>query len=146
MFSRKIRIAILLALTVCGATPTILESQTPTRTTPRRRARRPRTRPPAVPVVRYSTLSNSADLATTLSGLTGRTRGGMWGVMVVSLTRGDTLYALNAGEQMLPASTMKLLTSAVALDRFGPDYQFSTVALPDAVVGPDVTLSRGLYI
>src|SRR5712671_164496 len=146
MFSRTIRIAILLALTVCGATPTILESQTPKRTTTRRRARRPRPRAPAVPIVRYSTLSNSADLATTLSGLTGRTRGGMWGAMVVSLTRGDTLYALNAGEQMLPASTMKLLTSAIALDRFGPDYQFSTDALRDAAVGPDGTLTGNLYL
>jgi D-alanyl-D-alanine carboxypeptidase/D-alanyl-D-alanine-endopeptidase (penicillin-binding protein 4) len=146
MFSRKIRIAILVALTVFGATPTILESQTPKRTTTRRRARRPRPRPPAVPIVRYSTLSNSADLATTLSGLTGRTRGGTWGVMVVSLTRGDTLYADNAGEQMLPASTMKLLTSAIALDRFGPDYQFSTDALRDAAVGPDGTLTGNLYL
>src|SRR5258706_2198697 len=146
MFSRKIRIAILVALTVCGATPTILESQTPKRTSTRRRARRPRPRAPAVPIVRYSTLSNSADLATTLSGLTGRTRGGMWGVMVVSLTRGDTLYALNAGEQMLPASTMKLLTSAIALDRFGPDYQSSTDALRDPAVGPDGTLTGNLYL
>ena len=66
--------------------------------------------------------------------------------MVVSLTRGDTLYADNAGEQMLPASTMKLLTSAIALDRFGPDYQFSTDALRDATVGPDGTLTGNLYI
>jgi serine-type D-Ala-D-Ala carboxypeptidase/endopeptidase (penicillin-binding protein 4) len=146
MFSRKIRIAILVALTACGAAPAILESQTPRRTSSRRRARRPRTTPPAAPVVRYSTLNNSADLATTLSGLTGRTRGGTWGVMVVSLTRGDTLYALNAGEQMLPASTMKLLTSAIALDRFGPDYQFSTDALRDAAVGPDGTLTGNLYL
>jgi len=146
MFSRKIQIAILVALAACGATPALLESQTQRRTTTRRRARRPSTRPPAVPVVRYSTLNNSADLAATLSGLTGRTRGGMWGVMVVSLTRGDTLYALNAGEQMLPASTMKLLTSAIALDRFGPDYQFSTDALRDAAVGPDGTLTGNLYL
>jgi serine-type D-Ala-D-Ala carboxypeptidase/endopeptidase (penicillin-binding protein 4) len=146
MFSRKIRIAILVALAACGATPAILESQTQRRTTTRRRVRRPRPRPPAVPVVRYSTLNNSADLATTLSGLTGRTRGGTWGVMVVSLTRGDTLYAYNAGQQMLPASTMKLLTSAIALDRFGPDYQFSTDALRDAAVGPDGTLKGNLYL
>jgi D-alanyl-D-alanine carboxypeptidase/D-alanyl-D-alanine-endopeptidase (penicillin-binding protein 4) len=147
MFSRKIRIAILVALTVCGATPAILESQTQKRTTTRRRVRRPRSnRPPAVPVVRYGTPRSSADLATTLGGLTGRTRGGMWGVMVVSLSRGDTLFAYNAGEQMLPASTMKLLTSAIAFERFGPDYQFSTDALRDAAVGPDGTLTGNIYL
>jgi D-alanyl-D-alanine carboxypeptidase/D-alanyl-D-alanine-endopeptidase (penicillin-binding protein 4) len=146
MFSRKIRIAIIVALSVCGATPVILESQTKKATTTRRRVRRPANRPPPVPVVRYSTTRSSADLATTLTGLAGRIRGGTWGAMVVSLTRGDTLYANNAGEQMLPASTMKLLTSAIALERFGPDYQFSTDALRDAAVGPDGTLTGNLYL
>ena len=147
MFSRKIRIAILVALTVCAVTPAILEAQTKRATTTRRRVRRPsRNRPPAVPVVRYGTPRSSADLAATLGGLAGRIRGGMWGAMVVSLTRGDTLYANNAGEQMLPASTMKLLTSAIAFERFGPTYQFSTDALRDAPVGPDGTLTGNLYI
>jgi len=62
--------------------------------------------------------------------------------MVVSLTRGDTLYAENAGEEMQPASTMKLFTSAIALERFGPNYQFSTDALRDGPVGPDLHAGR----
>ena len=144
MFSRKIRIAILVALTVCGATPTILEAQAKKTTTTRRRARRPK--PAPVPVVRYSTTRSSEDLATSLGSLAGRIRGGMWGGMVVSLTRGDTLYAYNAGEQMLPASTMKLLTSAIAFERFGPNYQFSTDALREGTVGPDGTLTGNLYL
>jgi len=145
MFSRKIRIAILAALTVCAATPTILESQAK-RTTTRRRARRTTSRPPAVPAVRYSTTRSSDDLATTLANLAGRIKGGMWGGMVISLTRGDTLYAYNAGEEMLPASTMKLLTSSIAFETFGPNYQFSTDALRDGAVGPDGTLTGNLYI
>ena len=32
----------------------------------------------------------------------------------------------DAGEEMQPASTMTLFTSAIALERFGPNYQFST--------------------
>jgi D-alanyl-D-alanine carboxypeptidase/D-alanyl-D-alanine-endopeptidase (penicillin-binding protein 4) len=66
--------------------------------------------------------------------------------MVVSLTRGDTLYAENAGEEMQPASTMKLFTSAIALERFGPNYQFSTDVLRDGPVGPDGTLNGNIYI
>ena len=148
MFSRKIRIAILVALTICGATPPILEAQTRKRaTTTRRRVRkRNPNRPPAVPVVRYSVLRSSADVASILSGLTARTRSGVWGAMVVSLTRGDTLYAENAGEEMQPASTMKLFTSAIALERFGPNYQFSTDVLRDGPVGPDGTLNGNIYI
>ncbi|MFL5488998.1 MAG: D-alanyl-D-alanine carboxypeptidase/D-alanyl-D-alanine-endopeptidase [Gemmatimonadaceae bacterium] len=146
MFSRKIRIALLLALTLCETVPAVIEAQTQRRTTTRRRARRPARRAPVVPVVRYSTPRSSSDLSTSLGGLAGRIRSGTWGGMVVSLTRGDTLYAYNAGEEMLPASTMKLLTSSIAFERFGPDYQFSTDALRDGSVGPDGTLTGNLYI
>jgi len=148
MFSRKIRIAILVALAACAATPTLVEAQTKKKaTTTRRRVRRPsRNKPPPVPVVRYSTPRTADDLNSTLGGLAGRIRGGTWGGMVVSLTRGDTLYAANAGELMLPASTMKLLTSAIAFDRFGPTYQFSTDALREGTVGSDGTLSGNLYL
>src|SRR3954464_9668595 len=149
MFSRKIRIAILMALTLAATAPTLADSQTRKKSTSTRRrpARRPsRNRAPAVPVVRYSTPRNSGDLASSLSALTGRVKSGNWGVMRISLTRGDTLYAENAGEQMLPASTMKLLTSAIAFERFGPNYQFSTDALRDGPVGPDGTLAGNIYL
>ena len=148
MFSRKIRIAILVAVAACAATPPILEAQAKKKqTTTRRRVRRPsRNRPPPVPVVRYSTTRTASDLASALVGLTARTRSGKWGSMVVSLTRGDTLFAHNAGEEMVPASTMKLLTSALAFEQFGPTYQFSTDALRDGTVGSDGTLSGNLYI
>ncbi|GAC1650208.1 MAG: hypothetical protein NVS4B3_08630 [Gemmatimonadaceae bacterium] len=78
--------------------------------------------------------------------LGGRTRNGGWGVMVVSLTRGDTLFAQNAGDLMHPASTMKLFTTALALERFGPDYHFSTDVLRDGEVGPDGMLHGNLYL
>src|SRR6202165_1811686 len=148
MFSRKIRIAILVALTICGAAPPIIEAQTRRRasTTRRRVRRRNPNQPPPVPAVRYTVLKSSADVASTLSGLTGKTRSGTWGAMVVSLTQGDTLYAENAGEQMQPASTMKLFTSAIAFERFGPNYQFSTDALRDGPVDPDGTLRGNIYI
>ena len=147
MFSRKIRFAILVALAACAATPPILEAQSKKPTTTRRRVRRPsRNRPPPVPVVRYSTTRTTTDLASALSGLAARIRSGTWGGMVVSLTRGDTLYSHNAGEEMVPASTMKLLTSALAFERFGPTYQFSTDALREGTVGPDGTLTGNIYI
>jgi D-alanyl-D-alanine carboxypeptidase/D-alanyl-D-alanine-endopeptidase (penicillin-binding protein 4) len=148
MFSRRIRIAILVALAACAATPPILEAQTKKKpTTTRRRVRRPSpNRPPPMPVVRYTSPRSSADLASALGGFTAHTRSGAWGAMVTSLTRGDTLYAHNAGEEMVPASTMKLLTSAIAFERFGPTYQFSTDALRDGSVGSDGTLNGNLYI
>jgi D-alanyl-D-alanine carboxypeptidase/D-alanyl-D-alanine-endopeptidase (penicillin-binding protein 4) len=56
------------------------------------------------------------------------------------------LYAQNADAMMQPASTMKMYTSAVALDRFGPDYTFRTPVLRDGEIGPDGTLAGNLYL
>jgi len=66
--------------------------------------------------------------------------------MVVSLTRGDTLYSANAGDLLMPASTMKLFTSALAFDTFGPDHQFRTTVLRDGTLGPDGTLTGNLIL
>ena len=75
-----------------------------------------------------------------------RIRSGQFGVMIASITRGDTLFAHNAGEMMQPASTMKLFSTAVALDRYGPDHTFSTDVLRDGTLGPDGTLQGNLYL
>jgi serine-type D-Ala-D-Ala carboxypeptidase/endopeptidase (penicillin-binding protein 4) len=56
----------------------------------------------------------------------GRARDERWGVLVVSLDRGDTLYAHAPDAALVPASNMKLLTTAAALYYLGPQYRFST--------------------
>ncbi len=88
----------------------------------------------------------AAALAGDLANSVGRIRNGRFGVMVTSLTRGDTLFSYNAASAMLPASTMKLLTTAIAFERLGPTYQFSTDALRDGDIGPDGTLNGNIYI
>ena len=80
------------------------------------------------------------------AALTQHTRSGRWGVIVVSLTRGDTLFRASPDVMMQPASTMKMYTSVLALDRFGADYQFKTSVLREATVGPDGTLEGSLYL
>ncbi len=49
-----------------------------------------------------------------------------WGVMVVDLEAGETLYRRNAEKSFVPASNVKLYTTAAALDRLGPDYRYHT--------------------
>jgi D-alanyl-D-alanine carboxypeptidase/D-alanyl-D-alanine-endopeptidase (penicillin-binding protein 4) len=101
----------------------------------------------ALPVMPWTSPRGGAELSSDLGTmLDARVRGGKWGVMVVSLTRGDTLFARNAGEMMLPASTMKLFSTGAALDRFGPEYTFSTDVLRDQAVGPDGTLGGNIYL
>jgi D-alanyl-D-alanine carboxypeptidase/D-alanyl-D-alanine-endopeptidase (penicillin-binding protein 4) len=49
-----------------------------------------------------------------------------WAVEVRSLQSGKLLYERNAKKNMTPASTMKLVTTAAALDAFGPAARFGT--------------------
>ena len=56
-------------------------------------------------------------------------RSGSFGVFVVSLSHGDTLFAQNADVPHVTASTMKVLTSVLALDVLGPNYRYRTDVL-----------------
>ena len=136
----KLRNAILLALTFSLIVPELLDAQQRRR----RRARRP-ARPPAVQPIKYTTTRSAPELQAALAATTVRVRSGTWGAMVVSLSRGDTLFNQNAGTSMLPASTMKVFTSAIAFERFGPDYRFSTDALRDGTL-TDGTINGNLYL
>jgi len=49
-----------------------------------------------------------------------------WGVKVVSLDTGKTLFEHNAAKLFSPASNCKLFTMAMALDRQGGDYRIKT--------------------
>jgi serine-type D-Ala-D-Ala carboxypeptidase/endopeptidase (penicillin-binding protein 4) len=87
-----------------------------------------------------------SDLGTMLRA---RTTRGEWGVSVVSLTRGDTLFSHRADASMLPASTMKLFTTVLAYDALGPSHQLRTEVLragplsPDGIVFGDIVLRGG---
>ncbi|MGI8619100.1 MAG: D-alanyl-D-alanine carboxypeptidase/D-alanyl-D-alanine endopeptidase [Gemmatimonadaceae bacterium] len=109
----------------------------------RRRRRTPPPPPPPAATSPRSAVALRQDLGTIM---TSRTRSGTWSATVLSLTRGDTLFEANAGVPVLPASTMKLLTAAVALDRLGPNYRFSTDVLRDGDVDASGTLDGNIYI
>ena len=49
-----------------------------------------------------------------------------WGIKVVSLDTGKTIYARDPDKLFVPASTAKLYTAALALDTFGPDHRIAT--------------------
>lgn len=51
---------------------------------------------------------------------------GFWGVEIVNLDTGKTLYSENAERLFTPASNTKLFTTAAVLALIGPDYRFHT--------------------
>ena len=60
--------------------------------------------------------------------------GADWGVYVEDLDSGDVLYARDAESGYIPASNMKLVTTATALDVLGPDFRFETRLYADGPV------------
>jgi D-alanyl-D-alanine carboxypeptidase/D-alanyl-D-alanine-endopeptidase (penicillin-binding protein 4) len=68
-------------------------------------------------------LEHRIDALVEASGPIGR---GFAGIHVVDLANGKSIYHRNEDKLFLPASNMKLFTSALALLRLGPDYRFVT--------------------
>ncbi|MDR5756110.1 D-alanyl-D-alanine carboxypeptidase/D-alanyl-D-alanine-endopeptidase [Caballeronia sp. LZ035] len=56
------------------------------------------------------------------------------------------LVAINANEPMLPASTMKLVTTFSGLSILGPDYRWKTTAYADGELDAQGVLHGNLYI
>ncbi len=85
---------------------------------------------PALPRLEPRTSFGVDALRGDLGSLAGTSiRSGSWGVMVVSLTQGDTLFSINADVPHVPASTQKMLTSVLALNALGPQYRYRTDVL-----------------
>lgn len=81
------------------------------------------------------------ELARQLDGLLRRTAapGATWGVKVVSLASGRTLFATNDTRLLVPASNSKLFTAALALDRLGADHRLMTsLRVPAASEAPTI--------
>jgi serine-type D-Ala-D-Ala carboxypeptidase/endopeptidase (penicillin-binding protein 4) len=113
--------------------------------------RRPRRRnaappPPPLPPIEARAPFGIDSLRADLGWLAGTSiRSGSWGMLVVSLSEGDTLYALNPDVPHLTASTQKVLTTALALEALGPQYRYHTDilrtgTLREGVIDGDIVL------
>jgi D-alanyl-D-alanine carboxypeptidase/D-alanyl-D-alanine-endopeptidase (penicillin-binding protein 4) len=71
---------------------------------------------------------------------------GEWGALVVDAASGEILYQRNAEKSFVPASNMKLLTTAFALAKLGPEYRFRTTAETRGVLSPDGLLSSDVVL
>ena len=71
----------------------------------------------------------------------GKAANAFWGVQVRALDTGEVLYEHNPQQAFLPASNMKLLTSATALDALGPEHRYQTTLYFDGEI--DGSVMRG---
>ena len=72
--------------------------------------------------------AQTASLRTRLDAIFDRpaTANAFWGVSIADAATGEVLYRRNADRSLVPASNMKLYTTAAALDLFGADHRFTT--------------------
>ena len=75
----------------------------------------------------------------------GPLKNAVWGVLARD-AGGNVLLEHNAGQRMVPASNMKLVTTGTALHALGPEHRFVTRLGYTGSILPDGTLKGDLYI
>jgi D-alanyl-D-alanine carboxypeptidase/D-alanyl-D-alanine-endopeptidase (penicillin-binding protein 4) len=81
----------------------------------------------------------------TLLGVSPSSKGD-WGLLIADAQTGETLFEKNADGYFVPASNMKLFTTALALAKLGPDYRFHTTLETRGTISPDGKLSGDVVL
>src|SRR5271168_1968928 len=71
---------------------------------------------------------------------------GEWGLLIVDAATGATLYEQNAAKYFVPASNMKLFTTALALAKLGTDYRFHTTIETRGTISAEGALAGDLAL
>lgn len=61
-------------------------------------------------------------------------RNAIVGANVTSLQKSETLYQFNESKSLVPASNLKLITTAAALEYLGPDFTYTTTVFLDGSI------------
>jgi D-alanyl-D-alanine carboxypeptidase/D-alanyl-D-alanine-endopeptidase (penicillin-binding protein 4) len=73
-------------------------------------------------------------------------RRGYWGALFVRLADGEVLFSRNADSLFMPASNVKLFSTATALARLGPNYRFVTRLTASRALDPEGVLRGDLNL
>src|ERR1700730_1386241 len=71
---------------------------------------------------------------------------GEWGLLVVDAETGEILYEQNADKYFVPASNMKLFSTALALAKLGPDFRFRTTLETRGAISNEGVLSGDVVL
>lgn len=91
--------------------------------------------------IAYSGLQSSVDAIL----LDNKMKGVSSSVVIRKASTGEIIYQSNADQAITPASTLKILTAAAALETLGENYQFKTEVLTNGKVAKG-TLKGNLYV
>ena len=72
--------------------------------------------------------------------------GAWWGGLAQYQQNGQTIFAVNEDQRMAPASTLKILTTAAALEKLGPQHRFQTRLYAQSAPDENGTLHGNLYL
>jgi serine-type D-Ala-D-Ala carboxypeptidase/endopeptidase (penicillin-binding protein 4) len=70
-------------------------------------------------------------------------RSGAWSVTFYDLDKKETLFDYNKNKNLLPASNLKIVTTAAAIKVLGPDYRFTTDFFIDGYIDRKLNLLMG---
>ena len=73
-------------------------------------------------------------------------RSAQWGIEVVDPTNNQVLLSINSEKTFTPASVVKVLTTATALEKLGPDFRYKTGVYTNGVLQADGTLAGDLIL
>ncbi len=68
------------------------------------------------------------------------------GIKIVDVSNGKSIYAYNENRPLCPASCIKLVTTATALEVLGENYTYKTTVFTDGTINQQGALNGNLYI
>jgi D-alanyl-D-alanine carboxypeptidase/D-alanyl-D-alanine-endopeptidase (penicillin-binding protein 4) len=71
---------------------------------------------------------------------------GEWGLLIADAETGETLYEQNADRYFVPASNMKLFSTALALAKLGPEYRFHTTLETQGTISGEGVLTGDVVL
>ncbi len=73
-------------------------------------------------------------------------RSAAWGIEIYDPTTNKVVLSVNPDKTFLPASVLKVVTTATALEKLGPDFRFRTGVYTNGSLGSDGTLVGDLIL
>jgi D-alanyl-D-alanine carboxypeptidase/D-alanyl-D-alanine-endopeptidase (penicillin-binding protein 4) len=70
----------------------------------------------------------------------------VWGIEIIDPAHHEVVISLNSDKSFLPASVIKIITTAAALEKLGPDFRFRTGVYTDGRLQPEGILDGNLIL